>query len=165
MADAKKKAIFKKTVTGEGFATSISWAVIGGTRVVTVEGEKIPEINRGRLFALALGSKVGDGAALQEATTDEKADNMEKIVAALYAGEWHGERESVDSMLLDAICKFNPKKAREKHAADLKALDSAEKLKLRTIPAIKKIYDALLAETAKKSKTTDADLLKKFESV
>ena len=55
MADAKKKAIFKKTVTGEGFATSISWAVIGGTRVVTVEGEKIPEINRGRLFALALG--------------------------------------------------------------------------------------------------------------
>lgn len=164
MADAKKKQIFKRTAIGEGFATIYSWSVIGGTRTVTVDGSKIPEINRGRLFALALGSKVGDGAALQEATTDEKCDNMEKIIAALYAGDWHGERESVDAMLLEAICKFNPKKSREAHTVNLKALDSAEKLKLRTIPGIKKHYDLLLAETAKKSKTTDADLLKRFES-
>jgi hypothetical protein len=159
---AKKTALFKKTVVGEGVAAVMSWAVIGGTRVVTCDATKIPAPTQAALFVHGMSAKIGDGAAIQEATTDEKCDAMEKIIAALYAGEWRGERESGDAMLLDAICEFNPKKAREKHAADLKALSSAEKLQLRTIPAIKKIYDRLLGETAKKSSTKVEDLLAKF---
>jgi hypothetical protein len=159
---ASKKAIFKKTVVGEGVAAVMSWAVIGGTRVVTCDGSKIPAPTQAALFVHGMSAKVGDAAAMQEATADEKCDAMEKVIAALYAGEWRGERESGDAMLLDAICEFNPKKAREKHAADLKALSSAEKLQLRTIPQIKKIYDRLLGETAKKSTTKVDDLLAKF---
>ena len=159
---ATKKAIFKKTVVGEGIAAIMSWAVIGGTRVVTCDGSKIPAPTQAALFVHGMSAKVGDAAAMQEATPDEKCDAMEKVIAALYAGEWRGERESGDAMLLDAICKFNPKKDREKHAAELKSLSSAEKLQLRTIPAIKKIYDQLLADSVKKSSTKVEDLLAKF---
>ncbi len=106
-----------------------------------------------------------DQTFVVRSTDDEKQDAMEKVITALYNGEWRGERESGDQILLDAICEFNPKKTREAHSAELKGLDTAERLTLRTIPAIRKIYDRMMAETVKKSGASAADLLKKFEAI
>lgn len=158
----RKNAIFKKSVDGEGFAQVHTWEAIEGGRKTVIDGSKIPEKTRFQIFGHGINAKVGDAGAIQNATTDEKQDAMEKVIAALYAGEWRGERESTDAILLDALCKFNPKQTREKHGEELKALSSAEKLTLRTIPAIKKIYDSLVAETVKKSGASDKDLLAKF---
>jgi hypothetical protein len=163
---ARKNAVFKKSVVGEGLAAIITWTPVeAGIEAVVCDLAKIPAVTQGALVVHGASAKVGDGGALQDATTAEKADSMRKIVAALYAGEWRGERESGDATLLDAICEFNPKKSREAHATELKSLSTAEKLQLRTIPEIKKIYDRMISETVKKSGAKAEDLLKKFQDL
>jgi hypothetical protein len=159
---ASKKAIFKKSVVGEGVAAVLTWTALDGSGSVTFDIGKSPAVTQANLVVHGAGAKIGDAAAMQEATVAEKLASMQKVIDALNAGEWRGERESGDALLLEAICEFNPKKTREQHAESLKALASAEKLQLRTIPQIKKIYDRLLADSAKKSTVKVDDLLAKF---
>lgn len=159
---ARKNAIFTKSVSGEGFATTMTWTAIEGGRAVTCDAAKIPEPTRMAIFVHGMNAKVGDASALQNATTAEKLDSMQKVIDALYAGTWRGEREPSDADLIEAICENDPKLDRAKVTADLKKMSTAEKSVLRVHPPIKKIIDRNAATEAKKSAVDPAAILKKF---
>ena len=167
MATIRKNSIMTKTLVGSAMDTIHTWTDVKGVEApVVCDSSKIPELVKFALYNHGVNAKVGDAGALQDATTKEKMDNMRKVIAALYNGEWRGERESGDTILLDAICEYNPKTSRATHEIALKKLSTAEKLKLRTVvPQIKKIYDRMVADSVKKSGTKDADLLAKFAEI
>ena len=159
---ARSNAVFKKTVSGTGFATVMTWAAIEGDRSVTCDAAKIPAPTLDAIFVHGLNAKIGDAAAKSDATTDEKFDAMQKVIDALYAGTWRGEREPSDSDLIEAILEMNPSFKRETVTADLKKASSAEKSLLRVHPPIKKILDRNAAAAVKKSGIDPAAILAKF---
>jgi hypothetical protein len=163
----RKNQIMRKTLVGTGIAAIHTWADVANVEPpVVFDVSKCPSVTIDNLIDHGSNAKIGDGGALQDATTKEKMDNMRRIVQTLYNGEWAGERESGDTILLDAICEYNPKTSRATHATALKKLSTAERLKLRTaVPQIKTIYDRMIAESVAKSGTKDVDLLAGFSAV
>ena len=159
---ARKNAIFKKSVVGEGVACVMTWTAIEGGRSVSCDASKIPEPTQKAVFVHGLNAKIGDAAAMQDSTTEEKLDAMQKVIDALYSGAWRGEREPSDADLIEAILELNPAFKREVVTADLKKASSAEKNLLRVHPPIKKIIDRNAAAAVKKSGVDAAAILAKF---
>jgi hypothetical protein len=159
---AKKNAVFETSSSGSGATFAKTWTAIKSRRAVTCDSAKIPEPTRTLIYHHGLNAKVGDAAAIQNATDDEKLDAMQKVINALYAGEWRGEREPSDQDLIDAILETNKKFTREKVTEDLRKMSTAEKSVLRVEKSIKTILDRNLEIAAKKSTIDPAALLKKF---
>jgi hypothetical protein len=159
---ARTNAVMEKAVVGAGMDCVMTWTAIGGTRTVTCDSAKIPEETKKAIYVHGMNAKVGDAAALKDATVDEKMDAMEKVVSALYAGTWRGEREASDSDLIAAILSMTADDKKDAMRETLKKASSAEKSLLRVHPPVKKILDKMAADAVKKSGIDPAAILAKF---
>jgi len=153
----------KRSSIGTGRNAIHRWDDIAGLETpIILDLSKCTDATVDRLTDHGSYAKVGDSAAKSEATTAEKFAGMRKTVAALYAGEWRGEREPSDADLIEAMLESNKKFTRATVTETLRKMSAAEKSVLRVHEPIKKILDRHLDEAAKKSTIDPAALLKKF---
>lgn len=160
---ARTNAVMTKAVNGTGRAAKIVWTAMDGKRSATLDLAKLSPATLDAGLIHGFSAKVGDAAAMSNATVAEKFDSMDRVIANLYADKWHGDRETGDSALVEAIMEHQPASKREKVVADLKAMSTEQRNTLRVFPPIKKILDRMAADNAKKSGIDAADILAKFK--
>lgn len=160
---ARSNAVMKRTSVGSGRNAVHTWADIANAeKPIILDCSKLSDATIDRLTDHGAYAKVGDSAAKSDATTAQKFAAMGKTVAALYSGEWRGEREPSDADLIEAMLVVNKKFTRENVVETLRKMSSAEKSVLRVHEPIKKALDAQLEKTAKTTTIDPAALLKKF---
>lgn len=111
------------------------------------------------VYANGIKQKIGDAAAIKDATVAEKAAEQARVAAQLTAQIWIGERMS---MLSEALQRMFGKTAAEV-AAVLKDLTKEERAKLEKDEAVVKTIAKIQTERAKKAGIDASDVMAKFK--
>ena len=112
------------------------------------------------VYANGCKQKIGDAAAIENATVAEKALAQRDVAAQLVARQWSGERSS---LFAEALQRLYPKSSAAEIANTIKGMTKPERRAVENDLNVIKMVATIQTERAKKSNVDAGAILARFQ--